>query len=788
MTIRFGKFNVLLSVLFFAVSASALKGGDALAQAPYSAEAEQLDFAHGLLERGLYEMAVSEYDKFITQHPKAARLEEAYFGIAESYFQAEEHEKALNAFEKFKEAYPKSEKFLSALLRAGQIFLKTNRFDEALKEFSAANPDGLTGQLQQNFYYYMAKAYRFKRDVATAKKYYEKSAQAKDAALYSAFAYSDLAEMALEAKDFVAAAGYYKQASNLAQNRDDEALFVYREGEASFFAGQFADAAQIFKSVVKVYADLAIARDALANTILAYYNLGEYRDALNFFKENESLAKDEPAFIDVFYAYALSLIELDRFKEARAGLDRIMAIDGLEENQKNKAALKKAEIFIKEKKFKEGLELLAGQNAQGPDADQVLFLTGKANAGMGNFDKAFEMFKQVKTSFPTSEYTTPALWGMAQAEYELNKPEEARKYYWEYFISENNADLRSEALYNVILLDDQSGKLAQAIESAEKYLTLFPEGKYSEKAVALLGEFYVRAQNYDKAVTLLSQYLKNTKIVESADTLLFLLGYNYQMSSQWQEALEAYAKVTPRDAGGKYYASALSNTAQIYLTQEKPAEAAVAFERIMTEVGAKAVSLKTYLWLCGRYLEEKKLDGLLGLIENIKAAYPAREDEAVLYYAGEAWREKDDCKKADELYVSAIAGKFKNVYTGASHIGRGLCFTQKGEFDKAINEFAKTLEENAEDNTLTMRARFETARALESQKKPDEALRFYLLVAALYDDNTYTPQALLQAGSLLEQQLKKEEALKTYKEILQRYPDSEVLERALARIKALSEN
>src|SRR5437660_143824 len=69
-------------------------------------ETEQLDFAQGLLARGLYTMAVAEYQKFIAEYPQSTYLEEANLAIGESYFLAQDFPNAVTAFNHFKELYP----------------------------------------------------------------------------------------------------------------------------------------------------------------------------------------------------------------------------------------------------------------------------------------------------------------------------------------------------------------------------------------------------------------------------------------------------------------------------------------------------------------------------------------------------------------------------------------------------------------------------------------------------------------------------------------------------------
>lgn len=49
-------------------------------------ESEQLDFAQGLLSRGMYDMAIMQYQKFISDYPHSLSLQDAYLSLGEVYF------------------------------------------------------------------------------------------------------------------------------------------------------------------------------------------------------------------------------------------------------------------------------------------------------------------------------------------------------------------------------------------------------------------------------------------------------------------------------------------------------------------------------------------------------------------------------------------------------------------------------------------------------------------------------------------------------------------------------
>src|ERR1700679_273398 len=72
-------------------------------------ESDQLDFAQGLLSRGMYDMAILQYQKFISSYPHSPSLQEAYLSLGEGYFLSQDFSRAMEIFNQFKQLFPQSD-------------------------------------------------------------------------------------------------------------------------------------------------------------------------------------------------------------------------------------------------------------------------------------------------------------------------------------------------------------------------------------------------------------------------------------------------------------------------------------------------------------------------------------------------------------------------------------------------------------------------------------------------------------------------------------------------------
>ncbi len=143
------------------------------------------------------------------------------------------------------------------------------------------------------------------------------------------------------------------------------------------------------------------------------------------------------------------------------------------------------------------------------------------------------------------------------------------------------------------------------------------------------------------------------------------------------------------------------------------------------------------------------------------------------------------CDDAVKSYYLVTSSAVKNAYTGSAHIGDGLCLEKDRKFDQAKQEFQKSLDENPDDYTITAHASFEMANIDASQGDFDDALKFYLLIATIYDDPYYCSESLLRAAQISEQLQRKADALKMYSEILDKYKNSTAAVYAKARVGVL---
>jgi len=750
-------------------------------------ESEQLDFAQGLLARGMYDMAILQCQKFITDYPHSNSLQEAYLSLGEGYFLSQDFKKAIDTFNQFKQLFPNSDQLPMGLLRLGQIDIQQKEYDEALKELTSIDAQRqLKGQVLQSFDFYTAQAYMGKADTADALVYFQKASQVAGVFAYSADAFKEIGKIDAQNGHYSDAMDAYTKSMQLAEDTSVKGELTYKIAELEFLSGKYADSIKGFEQVLDQYSSLGFDQDALANMLLAYFNLGQYDQLLSEYHQKAKELKEDDAYFSIHYAAVLAYIELKEYDQANALLDRVLAFPTLKPQERAQIFIKKADILIREGKYKDGMALLeayASQNSN--DEGEAFFLKAQAYYGLGDFDHAFNFFENVYLNFPGSRFLKAALLGQAHARQKTGRFKESEVLFLKYDDIQDDPDLKSESLYDAVMMAAKAGDVSGVISSAQEYLKVFPKGEQYSDVLLILADNYSKNNQPQEAVNLLKGYLATPPPIQRPNSANFLLGYNEQILAKSDQALAAYAQVDQQKEQGKFYLGALKNMAIIYLSQGNKDQARISFDRLISQADANDLQIKTYIWVCNEYLKEQAFDDVLRIAAQAERRFSVQDLLEIKYFEAEAFRGLGRCDEAVKDYGFITSSSEKNVYTGSAHIGDGLCLAKDKKFDEAKIEFQKSLDENADDYTITIHARFEMANVEASQGNFDDALKFYLLVAAIYDDAYYCSESLLRAAKIDEQLKRKEDALKMYAEILDKYKNSEAAVYAKGRVNLL---
>jgi len=767
------KYFTIICIIFF------LMAQVSFAQSPSGKDVEQLDFAHGLFQRDFYDMASSEYQKFITIFPESPYLHEAYFGIAEGAFFLKDYEKAIAGYSKYLELFPEGEKVPMVQMRLGQTLFLTDKYEDALGYFLKVSVESLSVDFKQTLYFYTGKSYRLTGELKLAREFLEKGVSVSGEHQNAVYALLEMAEILEQEKKYSEAMAYYARVYARAKQEEMKAFTLYKQGEMQFSLQDYVSAAETFKRVLGQYPKETIHKEALANLLLALFNLSKYDDVVSTFKNNQNVIQETSSFFDMYYITASAYFQLTKYMKALELVDKMLVWKDLSDDQRNKAALKKVEIFVKVRHFQEAVDLINTELASAvTNQEKIVFLKAESFYGLENYEAAYETYKGIVTRFPESSFVLDALYGAAHARNASGNSQEAMDLFEEYFQKGKEKIKRMKALYNALLIGRTLGLSKKSVDFCQTYLAAFPESTHNEKVLFWLGALYADEKQYEKSIEALQRFISEYPESSQQQEAYFLLAFNLQQVDNLEESLIYYEKIESNEQDRSVLYSALKNSAYIYFQKKQEQKAAMVIDKILMEFPDNDLEVKTGLWLAQRYLDRKKFKDVLRVLEKIKISEDdLRNQEAAAYFNAQASKEILDYANAIEQYDLVLTIDADNAYDGVARIGKALCLMGIKEFVAARAELDAAVLENAEDNTITMRARFEVANMEKMQGHLEEAAKFYMLVAVLYADEYYTPEALWNAGKAFESLGRVEDAQKVFQEIINDYPTSPAAER-----------
>ena len=738
----------------------------------------QLEYANALFARKMYDLAIPEYEKYLSDYRSGSGRANAYFGLGESYRLLGKNGSARTNFQKLLDEFGDSE-------FAGPAAYALAVLAFSQKDFTAAQP-----------LFHKAAANSKDASVALSAKYFEarcleSSKRADDALML----YLQVAEAKSQYReDARTTAG----AMLLARGRRTDALKQYEalateaekpaaKAEAAVRAGLIAldlavadrtkiDSAMVERARVLLQKGRAASDSgrwkgvAQAGLLRLEYQTGQFAQVISDYKKSAGQLPEE-AKAETMLLVGNAQRQLGHTQEAEGIYREIIEKFPNREEAKDARYQRLINIYNSD------------PNAVIAEVDEYL-----------------------KTN-PTSERADQAKLLKAEALYKQQKFAEAAPFYEELRASQLALNLRSEAAYKLGWCAVQMKDSARAIEAFSYFIKTFPDNPQTPIALTQRALAYQQSNNMDGAIAdlnfLISNYPKAKEreaAIQQKALLLGELNRAPEMAQAFQQLLKEYPKssavaqanyyIGKAAFDGKEYKRALTFldaarrlnreqyynpatlriiSAHYYLRDRKAATSEV--DAFLTSSGNANVPPEVLEWLGIEYYNDKnyllaeKYLGILGRIEN-----PAGVKPDFWFYLGDVAGKLKHYDQAENAYARYLqnstdaAGKAKALLA----LGVTKIAAHKPDDAEKIAAEIMTLQPegkvNAEARLLAGDVQFERQRF-------EDAGKAYAGVALLYDDPAITPRALNKAADAYRRAGKTEEADRVAKQLRDRYPN-----------------
>ncbi|MBX2893860.1 MAG: tetratricopeptide repeat protein [Cyclobacteriaceae bacterium] len=546
----------------------------------------------------------------------------------------------------------------------------------------------------------------------------------------------DLANFYYTEKNYKKAAGFYGKTDFGALAQDQQRIARFRWGYSLFNQRSLKEALDQFNYNKSLGGEYGPASSYYAGFI--EYSQGDYTNALIDLKragQNEAYSKIVPYLIANVYYRQKSYDELIAYAS------EVATRDGL--SNKEEIALLSAEAYFKKADYKNAYagykQYLEGREAK---ADKgVLLRAGYAAYVLNENEPAT---KYLKLSFADADsigfysaYYLGSLYlkqnqkPMAQTAFDI-----ARKF-------KADARLVEESTYQYAKVSYDMGQPDKAITEFEKLLVTYPNSTHAEEIKELLGQAYVNASNYNKAIQYIEAMKTRSPAVDRAFQKATLLkGMEYFNKDDYANAVQMFEKSLRFPVEPGYVAEASFWSGEAYSIGRRYEQAAEQYQRIIALPGYNNTELlvKTRYGLGYSYFNTKQYDRALFNFKEFVNKAPRNQPNLA-----DGTLRLADCYYVTKSYSGALihyrrAAQLKSADEDYAHLQAGVVLATMSKYDEAAAELDLVIR-NFSQSSFLDEAMYERAQIEFEQGNYSNAVAGYTSLIQSKPTSQYIPYA-----------------------------------------------
>lgn len=756
------------------VSAPAEGRSDAALQAYVS--------GNGLLNRGLYDLAIKEYRKFLAAKPNHEKAPMARYGLAVSLFRLgnlRESTEELGQLHEQKDFIYEAE----VATMFGQCHLAAERYVEARKAFervlkkhaSHALADDAAAQLVEALYrddefekaidrYEITLSRWPKSEHLDRCHYFAGLAEMKLGAYQSAVTKFDtiirkhangsfalhasllLAQAQHNRGDFEAASRQYRQVLQRADSpHRPEALLglatILRQG------GKFEAAGELLDQLLSKYPDSSLTTSARLLRGRAWFDLGEYNRAAEAFravmKTKDRLVADA--------AYWFAKCNLRHGDHAGAARDLKQLIRRYPKSDLLPEMIYDCAIaLLRDDKPKQAAEKLADYRSRFPDhpsAPDALHLLATIAHQQQDFKLSQKRVRLFQEQYVGHELAPKITYLSAENEYLAGRYKKAAAEYRR-FLSKHAQDAQSmTARYRLGMSLYRLKEYDEARKLLSKVVNVANADTFDPMHLAL-GDIYFQRNEWKDAERHLSAYLSKGSVAAAGDDALLKLGLAMQRQDRFQEAIQQYDRLLEQYDKSPHILQAIFERGQSLVALKQFDDAAETFKVLLAQGGDSRFAAAAQRHLAAISLHRSDFKDAARRFRRVARATKGSEGEAeALFQQGQALMSARDFAAAERVFKKLIKKFPSHTRANAAGAHVSIAMARQDQHENAV-KFFKQVDPAKLNSDLRASVKYEYAWCLRALGKENEAADIYRKLIASQTRGELRMHALLELADI----------------------------------------
>lgn len=744
---------------------------------------ERLLFANGLYRRGLYDLAIPEYEALVASEAAAVMHDLATFRRAECLRNLARADEAAAAYETLIAQFPQSPNLARARYRRAEIDWQQGKLKDAATRFDELIKANPPPEIEAAALYYAGISHAALDRHGPAENNLRRMLRA-----HAATTYADYARIALA--DLLDTTG-----------------------------GDLNEAATLYRDVAREPETPALAAEALAKAGRLAYRAERMDEASLLFADLAKNHKTDPwterVRLDAAWAH---------FYADRLDLARETGETGLKKAKKTERA---PWLY-----FAANLERRAGNNEAAAARYDELFAASpdEALASLGAFEAAglaFQMEQYPRVldlaarAGGDETRTLPLLWMQAGAHRALKQNEQAKTCYTRIVNEHAASDRAAPAAYQLALITDEAGDLtasaaafrkigeefkghelaadawmaaasahlradetAAAIEAWAALIKQHPRYAHLDEALMGTARAEVQRENDPPAIKAVDRLIKDFPESRFLAEAAYLRGTLHEKAEEYDAADTLYRRAFDAKPVEALARQIQNRRVAVLQRQGRNADAAALMNELLAAGHVQTLPSPLIEWLARWNLEQKDFAQAQAAGETLAATADVPGWQLLGHYiAGVAARARGLNDAATTSFTAAAAIPLNARESALASFELGEIAVDNKTYEIAVGHFARAAERAATDTMMDVRARayLRLGYAHEMLENWPEAGRHYLIVGVLFDDPSVTPESLFRAAAAQEKMNQLKQRDQTLAELRERYPDNEWTVRAAER-------
>jgi len=469
------------------------------------------------------------------------------------------------------------------------------------------------------------------------------------------------------------------------------------------------------------------------------------------------------------------------------------------------------------------LSMLVSRYEKSPHVMMALAETGKLQYEGRRFNQAREALERIAKNFPESAQRIQAEYYLGWVALDEKKDAEAQEHF-AFVVNKRNRDqFLPDSLLQLGLLLMKAEKYAEAQNYIATLTSQFPDDTKADQGFYAAGVIASRLKDWNRAANAFKALMEKYPNSTILDRAVYEWAWVERNSNNKPAAAKQYEYLLKN-----FPKSELAERTRVELAEisfdSKNFDAVIAqLKDSVTNAKDKSVKEQAMFRLAWAYLNKGDAETAAKAFESMLAEFPKSDLQAsASYQAGECRLKIKEYQPALDHFQSAVkAQNNKDVHESAllrvgemqgilkqwpesvatyrnfqrlfpeskwiqrARFGAGWAFENNKEYQNAVGEYRKVVEDKQVKDDLAARSQFQIGECMFAMKEYDRALQELVRVQANYSFKDWSAKALLEMGRVLETKGDKPAAIAQFKEVIQKYPGHEAAVVAKERMDAL---